>query len=214
MKEKDTIEALRQWLNSAGFLMYIGDEFQVKGSEGRRPDAVVIPKNRGNNTALEIKTSKPSAVFGSYKIVDYARDYCNGAKYIVDGKEVSIKNFLVATDQSKDGRLFNDDIYYDEKRRRKQAEFYKRVSNFIEPYHEWARSGDFVRSLWRSWKERAGMENVNVGILLSSVNDCQCTLDDIPKPKMFVMHYSANRGRWTTLWMELEGVIRHGRYNR
>ena len=205
MIEKEVTAYLRGWLEKTGFSVYTDSEFHVKGGR-KRPDMVVLGEENTRNTVLEIKRSRDDDIFQSYEIIDYARAYCDGIEYVVDGESsLSITNFLVATELSKTGRLFANDVPYNEKRRKKQAEFYEKI-DYIEPYSEWARTGDFVRSIWRIWKmhyeSREGMKHVNIGILLSTKNDKPESSEDA-RPKMFVIHFSKASQRWTSWWTNL-----------
>ncbi len=206
MNEKGVTTYLREWLEGVGFSVYSNNEFCVKGGR-KRPDMIVMGEENTRNTVLEIKRSRDDDIFQSYKIIDYARAHCDGLKYAVDGdSDISITNFLVATELSKSGRLFANDVPYNEKRRKKQAEFYEKI-DYIEPYSEWARTGDFVRSIWRMWKihydNREGMKHINIGILLSTKNDKTELFEGALKPKMFVIHFSKTTQRWTSWWTDL-----------
>ena len=206
MIEKEVTDYLRGWLEETGFSVYADSGFHVKGGR-KRPDMVVVNKENNRNTVLEIKRSRDDDIFQSYKIIDYARAYCDGIEYVIDNSSIPITNFLVATELSKNGRLFANDVPYNEKRRKKQEEFYEKIG-YIEPYSEWARTGDFVRSIWRIWKmhynNREGMKHLNIGILLSTKNDKPLeTSEDAPKPKMFVIHFSKASQRWSSWWTGL-----------
>lgn len=206
MIEKEVTDYLRGWLEKPGFSVYTDSEFHVKGGR-KRPDMVVMSEENARNTVLEIKRSRDDDIFQSYKIIDYARAYCDGIEYVVgDNSGIPITNFLVATELSRTGRLFANDVPYNEKRRKKQAEFYEKI-DYIEPYSEWARTGDFVRSIWRIWKmhynNREGMKHINIGILLSAKNDKIELGGDASKPKMFVIHFSQASQRWTSWWTNL-----------
>lgn len=204
MIEKEVADYLRGWLEGAGFSVYANSEFHVKGGR-RRPDMVVVNKENGINTVFEIKRSRDDDIFQSYKIIDYARAYCDGIKYVINGLEIHVTNFLVATELSKKGRLFANDVPYNEKRRKKQAEFYEKI-NYIEPYSEWARTGDFVRSIWRLWNlgynDKGEMTDINIGILLSTANDKQNDMAGAPLPKMFAMHFT-KKGQWRPWWKRI-----------
>ena len=188
------------WLEDTGYSVYIEKQFVVKGSGGRRPDIICGTKNVWS--AIEVKIGKIADIQSSYKIIEYATEYRGGARYFVDDVEILITNFLVATEFSTKGYLFKDDVLPSKKWREKQAEQHTKRP-FIEPYWEMQRSADFVRSVWKIWKDRDNMRNLNIGVLLSSVNDSQKTLDATPIPKMFVVHYSKSSSRWTTWWKPL-----------
>jgi len=196
--EKEAIRTIiAPWLEEAGYSVYIADRFSVRRSGGRRPDVICGMKNVWS--AIEVKRGKIADIQNSYKIVGYATEYCDGANYFVDGVEIKMTNFLVATEFSPKGYLFKDDVFPTDRWKKKQAEQHRK-RDFIEPYWEMQRSADFVRSVWKTWKDRDNMRNLNIGILLSSVNDSQITLDGFPIPKMFVMHYSEKSSRWATWW--------------
>ena len=195
MKEKEVTVSIRDWLEHFSFAVYTGGEFNVVNGRGR-PDMLIKKSWCG---AIEVKRSKGQDVVRATKIINYAKDYCSVAKYIVDGEEQRVTDFLVATELSMYGRLFDDDLIITEKRKAKQRKFYARFP-YIEPVIEWQRTADFIRSIWREWRERKGMESINIGVLYSSVNDDQATLNGIPYPKRFVMHFSKSPQRWVQWW--------------
>ncbi len=205
MQEKDATDSLRKWLEAASFSVYTGGQFRVEGGGGR-PDMVISSNASGNdwNAAIEIKRSKSKDVNLAEKIINYARAYRDGAEYIIDGKPYLISDFLIATELSEIGRLFDDDIPPSDKRKRKQQEFYQKYP-FIEPYFEWQRSADFLRGIWRKWKDRSGMEEINIGVLLSSINDKfpEKLLTGQFRPMRFIMHFSFWKRRWTQLWKRI-----------
>ena len=202
MIEKEVTKYLREWLESNGFLIFTGAEFNVRHADSKRPDMTVINNETGFHSALKIKRSRGNDIHKAYKIVDYALDYCKGAEYRIFNKNVGITNFLVATNTSKEGRLFDKDVLYDEERRKKQADAYDGWGHGrVEPYVEYVKTGEFVRAIWRRWREREGMKEVKIGILLSSINDKAS--QSLRKPKIFVMCFDMIKERWKQQWMAL-----------
>lgn len=207
MNEKEATIQLREWLELNGYFVYTGKEFNVRSAAGKRPDMIVINNSTGRHSAIEIKRSRAKDIHKAYKIVNYASDYSKGASYTIDNRSVDITNFLVATDASVDGKLFPDDVLYDEKHRNQQASAYDTWGHGrVEPYLEYLRSGEFVRTIWREWKDRANMADLKIGILLSSINDKGESLKQLLIPKIFVSRYNERTtelGKWGQQWTKL-----------
>lgn len=207
MNEKEVTIHLCEWIEQNGYSVYAGKEFNVGSAAGKRPDMIVINNFTGLHSAVEIKRARGKDIHKAYKIVDYALDYIKGAKYTIDGRCVDITNFLVATDESKNGKLFCDDVLYDENYSIHQAMAYETWGHGrVEPYFEYVRSGEFVRTIWRGWKDRTNMTLLKIGILLSSLNDKEETLKRSLLPKIFVSRYNKRNGkpgRWGQQWTEL-----------
>ncbi len=199
MLEKNAIrEIIAPWLEDAGYTTYIEKQFTVKGSGGRRPDIVCGRDDVWS--AIEVKRGGIGDIQRSYKILDYACEYCGGALYVSDDGGVNITNFLVATEFSPRGHLFKDEHVTSEEWQKKQSNCYKKVGGYITPLLEWQRSADFVRSIWKTWRARDSMRHLNIGVLLSNINDRETTLDNRSVPKKFVMHYSKRSQRWGQWW--------------
>lgn len=209
MDEKEVTVYLREWLKNSGFLVYTGGEFTVTDGHGQ-PDMVII-KNIKNgdspwnswNSVIEVKRSRDRDIsLAPEQIMRYAHDYCYGAKYTIDRREQKINCFLVATDLSPKGRLFEDDNHLDNKRKRKDQHLYERYPD-VDPYYEWQRTHDFVRSMWKQWRNRENMRNVGIGILLSSKNDKtgQIMLNTQPTPKRLITHFEPYQQCWQQRWM-------------
>ena len=194
-------------MEEAEYLVYTGNEFRVVGGR-RRPDMVVKKRGGLYYTVLELKQSTDKATFASDKIIDYAHAYkIDGVKYLIGGNPVDIKNFLVATELSRKGRILAKEVPYPEIKMKEKAERYAERP-WGEPYCECARSGDFVRSMWRTWKKNPDkplMKGISIGILLSTRNDNPKDTNKIPRPKMFVNEYLAtiHKPKWATRWIGL-----------
>lgn len=207
MNEKEATIQLREWLEHNGYFVYTGKGFNVRCAAGKRPDMIVINNFTGLHSAIEIKRSRGKDIHKAYKIVDYASDYIKGAEYTINGRCVDITNFLVATETSKNGKLFYDDVTYDENHSMLQAMAYETWGRGrVLPYFEYVRSGEFVRTIWRNWKDRTNMTQLKIGILLSSINDKEETMKQSQLPKIFVSSYNKRNGkpgRWRQQWTEL-----------
>lgn len=210
MNEKEIVVGLREWLEGAGLSVYVSGEFTVTGGEGR-PDMIIIDQTQKAmafpwnswNSVIEVKRSRDRDIsLAPEQIIRYARDYCGGTKYEIDGCKQKINCFLVATDLSPKGRLFEDDNYLDKKTKRKEQRLYERYPD-VDPYYEWQRTHDFVRNIWKRWVDRENMKNVGIGILLSSVNDKngQKMVNALPKPKRLLTHFEPYQQRWQQRWM-------------
>ena len=179
--------------------------FKVKGLQ-KKPDFIVkINFGYGNEyIAIEIKNATSSrSVLDSGKIKNYYKNYFKGkTKYFIEDKEIEINHFTVATQNSINGHLFNeekvkiDNLKSDDLWRRTNAK-YK-----LEPKNEYSETSRFQRQMWNDFKlmrEEYNIKNgASIGIIMSDFYD-----ENIPF--LFVMKYNSHlkKPKWGARWLKM-----------
>ena len=148
--------------------------------------------------AVEIKNTNQSRnIHDAGKILDYYENYINGStKYYIDDVEIKINHFVVATENSVEGKLFKDDNNItlncesgDSNRK------FKSLYGHL-PKQEYQRTSDYLRGIWADWrrfKDKTGLNKdlPSIGILISDF------YNPINYPHLFVMIYSGwSSKRW------------------
>ena len=114
-------------------------------------------------------------------------------EWIIDGKEVDVNFFIVATKHSIKGHLFEKEIKItpDDEKWHKKLLKYKN-----EPPIEYNRSKSFLRHLWAIWREERGKNEPGIGVLLSS---CLDGIESIPK----IFYQTYENKRWNVRWRKI-----------
>jgi len=169
----------------------------------KKPD-FIISMNRGYGIeyiALEIKNSKNSRdIHDSGKILMYYENYISGVtKYFINGEEIEIKHFAVASENSIDGHLFkkDDDII---KNYSDQDDSWRKTNSKLNliPQKEYIRTSDFQRRLWSEWRNLKKRLNIlhhklpSIGIIISNP-----TINKLPYLfSMVYIQWLKKPGRW------------------
>lgn len=150
--------------------------FQVKGTHGRKPD-LIIKFDRGYGIeyiAVEVKNSNKSKdVYDACKILDY---FTGQAHYFINKKEIEIKHFAIATDNSIGGyllkretELFDNLNDSDEDENSKYKKFMVEEGYF--PRYEYYTTAVYLRLLWANWRRLRNKlkftKASSIGILIS-----------------------------------------------
>jgi len=207
MKPEVTAEImLSSWLQSNGIQIWYNRKikelnnqniFKVQGESKKKPDMVIYSQILNKYGAIEIKPAIcDKNIYSAAKIITiYLKEYKeNKVKYFIEGKEININFFIIATKHSIKGHLFESEI----KSYPNDEEWYKilqRAKN--EPPYEYNKSKQFLRTLWDEWRRsgRGKTFEPGVGILLSSC------LDGIKSiPKIFYQTYEYNIRKRKTMW--------------
>jgi hypothetical protein len=180
--------------------------FTTKGVN-KKPD-LILEINRGYGKeycAVEVKSSEQSKnIHDARKIMDYYKRYISKkTTFFIDGKEIPISHFLVATENSPKGFLFQDETQIlsnetaDDNWRKTNAK-YK-----LEPIKEYSLTSMWVRRLWADFryfrKETKNTDNLpSLGILMSNFAEYDF------EPYLFIMNYNShlNKG-WGARWWKL-----------
>lgn len=175
--------------------------FKVSGDQSK-PDFIIKININSNDEycVVEIKdNSKSRNVKDSDKILNlYMKKYLEKyTSYVINEKQIKIKYFLVATQDSLNGKLYNKrdsliDNYLDSKKK------YLSETLKLIPRYEGQRTYDFVRQLFRCHCDirKNYEEKCPVGILIADVNNNSV-------PAMFIVDYNQIKKRWCQKWRML-----------
>ncbi len=170
--------------------------FKTQGESRKKPDMIIYSQMLHKYGAIEIKSGITNKnIYDASKIIKYQKEYKEGkTKYYIEGKEININFFIVATKYSVNGHLFENEIKESPHNEKWRKEILPKCKN--EPPIEYNRSKSFLRQLWSIWRQERGKDEPGIGILLSSC------LDGIEsKPKIFYQTYENNR--WNVRWRKI-----------
>ena len=204
MKPEVTAEImLSSWLQSNGVQVWYNRKikelnnqniFKVQGQSRKKPDMIIYSQILNKYGAIEIKPGLISKeIYDATKIIEYQRNYKEGkTKYYLEGKEINIDFFMIATRHSVNGHLFEN-----ESKEIPKEEWLKTLLKIrTEPLIEYNKTKQFLRQLWSSWRKEREKYEPGVGILLSSC------LDSVEsRPKIFYQTYENNR--WNVRWRKI-----------
>lgn len=159
------------WFNRFSKSLKNDNIFYTKGLM-EKPDLVIFSDKYPINgyIAIEVKTSNNSKdIYDSSKILKYLKNYNEGkTKYFINNKEIKIKLFIVATENSIEGKLFNEIEKETPDINSKWHKILLETKN--EPLFEFSKTKHYLRQLWATWRQIIKRNNneVGCGILLSS----------------------------------------------
>jgi len=132
-----------------------------KSNTVSKPDLIIKKRYGSVVFAIEVKDANG----GDMNILDSFTQISKYAKantnYLIDGKDIKINGFLVATQNSLKGHLFNDEYIKPADKGRLFA-----INRRQVPAREYDKTLNFIRLLWRNSK--AMDINVLIGALLSN----------------------------------------------
>lgn len=176
-------------------------KFRVEGLQ-KKPDFVVeIDQGYGKQyLVIEVKSSENSKdILNSRKILHYLESYQKKeTRYFIEDKEIKIKHFLIATENSKKGYLFwNETLINNLCDVEAKSKVYVTKLGII-PKHEGNRTFEFIRTLWNIYGDTRNEyeERCGVGILIADIED-----DFIPK--IMITSYDKNKNRWGQRWWKI-----------
>lgn len=154
--------------------------FNTKGIN-KKPD-MIIKFSRGYGDeylAVEVKPStKSKDVHDSGKILSYYENYITKKTiYFIDDKEIEIKHFAVATENSVKGHLFQQEYGVISNETQTDDEWRKANSKYdLIPKFEGLRSSDYQRRLWSEWRSLKKRLAINkylpsIGIIISNIEE-------------------------------------------
>ncbi len=173
--------------------------FKVKGSL-KKPDLII--KHNNEYTAVEVKDNSSSLnILKADKIIDfYYKEYTeNKSRYFIEDKEIFINNFVIATQSSKNGVLFKNEILIDNWDSDPSSSKYKVSKEYkIIPRMEGNRTFEFIRQLWNNFsKIRNDYETkAAIGILIANT-------ENELNPYLMVSKFNYKIKRWSQKWMKL-----------
>jgi len=165
---------LSRWLTQHGARVY-WDRSHSYGyntfSPGQqaRPDLLI--EGQFNRFAVEVKVGNDSSDIHDAlpQIVNYWESVVDGeTNYTVDGKEIDIDGFLLATENSPFGRLYRAEGESDVLRTETGDGRRIAVENGHLPERESNASERIIRAVWRFAKDRRPDAELGIGALLSS----------------------------------------------
>jgi len=177
--------------------------FSVKGIQ-KKPDLLIkiFDGYRKSFFAIEVKDNSQSKniLMGS-KIIDlYYQNYINKkTEYIINNNIVPIEGFLIASQGSKKGFLFNEEEVTDNWSTQTSSSKYQASKKYkIIPRYERKRTFEFIRFIWEIYgKIRNNFEEKpSIGILIANTEDNN-------KPYMMITHFNKNKRRWSQRWWSL-----------
>lgn len=175
--------------------------FSVKGLQ-KKPDFIVEFDNGYGREylAIEVKSSENSKdILGARKIINYLENYVKKETiYLIGEKEIKVKHFLIATENSPKGYLFWNEILGDNLAHPEDKSKFYVVNLGIIPRYEGNRTFEFVRTLWNIYGDIRNNyeEKCGIGILMGDVNDNLI-------PKIMVTFYNKNKKRWGQRWWKI-----------
>jgi len=149
--------------------------------------------------AIEVKSCEKSKnVLNASKILDkYLKHYLNNeTKYFINDKEIRLRGFLIATENSKLGYLFKFERFIDNSNIEDGESKYQAATKYrIIPTKEGSRTFEFIRFLWEIYgKFRNDYDNkLDVGILIGNT-------EMEFKPYMMITSYYLKTNRWSQRW--------------
>lgn len=181
-----------------------GGIFKVKGLKNIPDILLRIDNGFGKEYyAIEVKDcSKSKNVLDGSKIIDlYFENYIKKkTKYLVEGKEVNINGFLIATQSSPKGYLFGYEAFRDNIAEEGYESKYLAAKKYeIIPRFEGDRTFEFVRTLWNQYsriRKNYDKEYVSIGILIGDANKNNV-------PKIMITKYNKNKRRWGQAFWEI-----------
>jgi len=214
MKPEEKAEIiLWDWLRKKGTIYFNRTNklncpsFTTKGIH-KKPD-LIVKINRGYKNefiAIEVKSSDQSKnIHDARKIIDYYKRFINKkTKYFIDGKEIKINHFVVATENSPKGYLFMNEIHLTNNFEsndlwRKTNSKYK-----LEPKKEYSLTSMWLRRLWADFRFfRKDFENFknfpSLGIIISNFSE-----NDF-EPYLMIMNYNSHikKPKWGARWWKI-----------
>jgi hypothetical protein len=175
-------------------------KFRVEGKQ-KIPD-FVIKTNKGFGIkyyAVEVKDNSASInVKKGNKILRYFKNYASGeTQYFLEGKEIKIEGFLLATQSSPKGFLLKNENIRDHFIENTSKKIISYKYGLI-PKKEGERTYDLVRTLWELYgRIRNDFEiKCSLGILISNS-------EDKFSPHIMITNYSKNKRRWSQRWWKI-----------
>lgn len=146
--------------------------FNIKGSRNK-PDLLIKNQKDCFISAIEVKRGEDEAgIRKGRKILEYYKEYTEGTvKYFIDDLEIKPKYFLVATENSIHGHIFNKERirgFKEGSTRKEVIEKYGRVDHGTLPCIEYDLTFRYLRDLWEEWKRRELKNKIaTIGVLTS-----------------------------------------------
>jgi len=188
MKEYEVEIVLWDWLKTKGINIKgiyfnrtnkLGCKTFTTSGVNKKPDFIIgfVKYSCIEYLAVEIKPMKSSRdVHDSGKILMYYENYVKGkTKYFIGNEEIKINHFGIATENSINGKLFEDDNLLISNST--SSDNWRKLNAQLKliPEFEYQRTSDFLRRLWSEWRNLKKRININkdlpsIGIIISNPN--------------------------------------------
>ena len=169
--------------------------FKVKGKQ-QKPDFVIElekPFFGKEYHVVEIKDANRSRnLYEAHKIIDkYYKNYVEKeTTYFIDGEQIEIKSFLVDSQNSLKGYLFNDEKIVDNTKTTAKSKFLAASKFKMIPVKEGEKTYAYVRFLWSIFgKMRKNYEDkLGLGVLINDI--------ETNTPHIMITKYNQKKKRW------------------
>jgi len=177
--------------------------FTTKGVH-KKPD-LIIKLNDGYKTkyyAIEVKSSENSKnILQASKILDkYLTNYLkHKTAYFINGGEIQLDGFLIASEKSLKGHLFKKESWIDNTSKEGGESKYNVATKYnIIPKKEGSRTFEFIRFLWENYSKfrNTFINKLDVGIVIGN-------FEDNFSPHIFITNFNHKKNRWTQRWWKL-----------
>jgi len=179
--------------------------FKTIGS-AKKPDIIFKSNKTNQYLAIELKdASKTINLRKGVKIKEYYCDYVKGiTKYIINEKEIEIKQFLIGSQFSTEGHLFNNEGgFINSLASPKEGKRFAAKIGVI-PNFEYNRTHDLIRQLWQDWNLKIKDKKAGMGILVSdSLNELTENEFCEGKPAILSQEFNPIKKRWKQYWSGL-----------
>lgn len=191
-------------------------KFTTKGTSREKPDLVVCFFNKFNGKeyiAIEVKDGNINRnIYNSSKIFSiYYKNYVQGkTKYLIDNQEIKISHFVVATQFSKLGKIFDNDNQIIDNINKGKNDTWRKMSfkSKTLPRCEYEKTRSFLRQLWANFEpfreKNKDKIKPSLGILVSDIltsfhpKELKIQSGMIGKPMIQIMQYKnwLKKPRW------------------
>ena len=166
----------------------------------KKPD-FLIKIDRGYGIefiAVEVKpTTSSRNIHDSGKILNYYKNYIKEkTKYFINEEQIEINHFVVASNKSPEGKLFerDEEIICNGNSSDDHRKFVSLWNLF--PEFEYQRTSDFIRRLWSEWRTLKKENNLNknlpsIGVIISNP-----TKDNFPYLAIMNFNSHLTKPKW------------------
>lgn len=211
MTETDVELQLAEWFLKHNMTIYHNHKtqyfyktFTTKGRK-EKPDLLVYMNSYPvkGYIAIEVKDATSNKnIYDATKIIDYLNHYKNKETiYLINGKEINVHAFAVATQYSHIGKLFTDEKIVMPSQNDKWHERLQTYQN--EPPKEYDKSKQYLRQMWATWRRTRTDTDPALGIILSS----QLIKESTDYPFLFYQiryqPFASQKERWCVRWTQI-----------
>lgn len=169
-------------------------KFRVEGSQ-KKPDFIIecYYQDKLFYVAVEVKSINNSRdILSASKIIDvYCKNYEDKiTKYFIENKEIIIDSFLIATENSRIGYLFETENLLDNLSDTQSTSKHYVTKLGLIPRYEGNRTFEFVRTLWNQYSKIRTKTSPAIGILIAN-------LEKNNSPYQMITKFDQIKNRWS-----------------